>query len=185
MIKPISNKKAAMQMSVGTIVTIVLLMSVLVLGLVLVRSIFTTSTNAVDQIDAQVQNQINKLFTKEGKEFIIFPASRDVTVKKGDNPAGFAFSVKNNEVESKTYSYTIEAQDVSDCGSSFTEDIADGYLLPKEGSFSVGPGKNLEPAELIKFNVPDSAPPCTIMYRITITEGGETFKSATVFVNIE
>jgi len=34
------SKRAAMEMSVGTIVTIVLLMTVLILGLVLVRSIF-------------------------------------------------------------------------------------------------------------------------------------------------
>ena len=37
------DKKAAMEMSVGTIVTIVLLMTVLILGLVLVRTIFSRS----------------------------------------------------------------------------------------------------------------------------------------------
>jgi len=55
------NKKGAMEMSVGTIVTIVLLMSVLVLGVFLVQKIFQSSTNVVDQVDQQVQNQINQL----------------------------------------------------------------------------------------------------------------------------
>ena len=38
------NKKAAMEMSVGTIVTIVLLMSVLVLGIFMIQKIFSGST---------------------------------------------------------------------------------------------------------------------------------------------
>ena len=50
------NKHAAMEMSVGTIVTIVLLMAVLVLGLVLVRTIFKNSTESIDSIDEQVKN---------------------------------------------------------------------------------------------------------------------------------
>ena len=43
-IKMFSKKRGAMEMSVGTIVTIVLLMTVLVLGIFLVQRIFTSST---------------------------------------------------------------------------------------------------------------------------------------------
>ena len=39
------SKRGAMEMSVGTIVTIVLLMSVLVLGIFLVQKIFKTGMN--------------------------------------------------------------------------------------------------------------------------------------------
>ena len=55
------NTKGAMEMSVGTIVTIVLLMSVLVLGIFFVSKIFTSSNNAIDSIDSQVQSEINQI----------------------------------------------------------------------------------------------------------------------------
>src|SRR3989337_788975 len=89
------NKRAAMEMSVGTMVTIVLLMIVLVLGIFFIQKIFATGTNAIDTIDNQVQNEIQKLFAQEGKTIAVYPTSRDVILKKGDDPRGFAFSIKN------------------------------------------------------------------------------------------
>jgi len=112
----IKHKKAAMEMSVGTIVTIVLLMSVLVLGIFFVQKIFRTGTNAIDTIDSEVQNQISQLFSEEGKKVAIYPTSRQITLKKNDDPKGFAFSVRNNDVESADFSYRVYAVDASKCG---------------------------------------------------------------------
>ena len=55
------NKKAAMEMSVGTIVTIVLLMTVLILGLVMIRTIFKGSIENINSVDQSVKNEINKI----------------------------------------------------------------------------------------------------------------------------
>ncbi|MEM3091480.1 MAG: hypothetical protein QXU39_02390, partial [Candidatus Pacearchaeota archaeon] len=55
------QKHAAMEMSVGTMVTIVLLMIVLVLGIFFIQKIFSAGTNAIETIDNQVQNEIQKL----------------------------------------------------------------------------------------------------------------------------
>lgn len=177
------NKKAAMEMSVGTIVTIVLLMSVLVLGLVLVRSVFRSSSNAIDQIDNAVQNEITKLFAEEDKELIVYPTSRTFTLKKGDDPAGFAFSVENKYTETKQYSYTVTAQDVSNCGSGFSKAEAESYLLGGAGSFSLERGTALSQARLVRFAIPETAPPCTIVYYLEVegVQGG----GADIFVTIE
>ena len=67
----IQNKKAAMEMSVGTIVTIVLLMSVLVLGLVLIRNIFTGATDSVNDLGDKVRGEINNLFADEGDNVVV------------------------------------------------------------------------------------------------------------------
>ena len=53
------NKKAAMEMSVGNIVTIVLLMTVLVLGIILVQRIFTSGVGVVDLTDEQLSGTIS------------------------------------------------------------------------------------------------------------------------------
>ncbi len=67
------SRKGAMEMSMGTVVTIVLLMSVLVLGIFLVQKIFKVGTSAIDGIDAKIQGEINEMFADEGEKVIIYP----------------------------------------------------------------------------------------------------------------
>ncbi len=107
--KIVKSKGGAMEMSVGTMVTIILLVTVLVLGIFFIQKIFGAGTNAIDNIDSSIQSEINKLFGEEGKLLVIYPNSRQITLKKGDDPRGFAFSVKNDESESRSFSYTIFA----------------------------------------------------------------------------
>src|SRR3989344_1360311 len=138
-------KKAQMQMSVGTIVTIVLLMTVLVLGLVLTRTIFRSSTESIDQIDQAIQNEISKLFAEEGKKIVVYPTSRQISIKKDDDPRGFAFSIKNIGTEDMEFSYTIKADpnfNYGKCGSGFTPSKADSWVLTSAGSFSVVKGNS-------------------------------------------
>jgi hypothetical protein len=174
-----------MEMSVGTLVTIVLLMVVLVLGIVLVQKIFGAGTNAIDTVDNEIQDQINKLFSEEGKKLSVYPTSRQVTLKKGDDPKGFAFSVKNNDVESAEFTYSVEASDVTKCGGGFTENKANNFLLGGSGSFSLGPGNFLDLPRLVKLAVPETAPPCTIIYNLEIDKDGTSYSGADIFVTIK
>ena len=50
------NKKGALELSIGTIVIIVIGMSMLILGLVLVQKIFVGSTNNVDDLNNKIRN---------------------------------------------------------------------------------------------------------------------------------
>jgi len=182
------NKKAAMEMSVGTIVTIVLLMSVLVLGIFLVQKVFSSGSNAVDQIDTQVQDQINKLFQEEGQSLVILPNSREITLKQGDT-SGFAFSINNKDVESHSYTWSVAALDsfdfVSKCGSGMTKAKADDFLVVPSGEFELMGSSQLALPEHVKFNIPENAPLCTIPYKLTIKEDGGTFPGTTVFITIK
>ena len=174
-----------MEMSVGTMVTIVLLMVVLVLGIFLVQRIFRSGTNAIDSIDNEVQSQIQKLFAEEGRNVAIYPTSREIILKKGDTPKGFAFSVKNTDVEEAEFTYVTSAMDVSKCGSGFTKEIANGYLLGGEGSFNLGGGNALDFPRLVRFTIPDTAPPCPIVYNLEIRKGGQSYSSVDVLVTIK
>ena len=71
-----------MEMSVGTIVTIVLLMSALVLGLVLTRTIFNTSRSAVDLTEQQLTNEIGKAFGSDEDKLAVYPKSGRLTIKQ-------------------------------------------------------------------------------------------------------
>lgn len=179
------NRKAAIEMSMNTFVTIVLVVIVMVLGIFFVQKIFKSGTNAIDTIDSQVQDQINKLFASEGTKLAVYPTSRQITLIKGDDPKGFAFSVKNDDVEDKQFSYLMAADDISKCGSTMTKAKAEGYLLGGTGSFSLGKGNSLDMPRLVKFEIPESAPPCTMIYTLAIKRGSESYSSADIFVTIK
>ncbi len=173
-----------MEMSVGTMVTIVLLMIVLVLGIFFIQRIFATGTNAIDTIDNQVQSELQKLFASAGAKMAFYPTSRDVIVKKGDTPKGFAFQIRNGGTETAEFSYATEATDASNCGSSFTEEDANDMLLGGDGSINIGPGDTSE-GIIVKFIVPETAPPCTIAYDFEVTRDGETYTGVNFFLTIK
>jgi len=164
-------------MSVGTMVTIVLLMIVLVLGIFFIQKIFGAGTDAIDTIDNEVQSQIQKLFAEEGRKVAVYPTSREITIKKGDDPAGFAFSVRNTDVEESSFSYNTYSTDVSTCGSTFSEAHANNMLLAGTGSFNLGPGNSLDIPILVRFVVPESTPPCTIVYQVDIEKDGGSYST--------
>ena len=188
------NTKGAMEMSVGTIVTIVLLMSVLVLGIFFISKIFSGANTAVDSTNQQLTAQINKLFSNgKASKITIFPSSQQINIKKGDaTPKGFYFSIYNNDVNPADFTYTVNSTDISGCGSTMTNQIADSYIhAGKTDSFSLSPGSALDLAELVLFTVPDSAPPCTVTYKVNVdwkTQGAlsyQTYTSAPVYVTFQ
>ena len=72
-----TNKKAAMEMTIGTMVTIVLLVAVLVMILFFITRITESGIGAIDGIDSAVKTEIDKLFSKDSsKKIIIYPESR-------------------------------------------------------------------------------------------------------------
>jgi len=174
-----------MEMSMGTIVTIILLVVVLVLGIFFIQRIFETGTNAIDQIDTQVQNEINKLFTEEGKKVVIFPSSREITIKQGDF-AGFGVSIRNinRETGEKRYSYVVKATNENDCGLSTEE--ADSYIrLGGTYSTYLGSGNTMAEAEIVKFSIPESAPLCLIRYKVIVQEDGQSYVDISVDLQIK
>ena len=184
------SSKGAMEMSVGTIVTIVLLMSVLVLGLFFVQRIFQSGENAIDSIDSEVQNEITKLFSDGTKTLVIYPSSQEITFKRGDSLKGFAFSVRNKDVEPADYTYEVSAKEGFDysgkCGSTMTIQKANSYILLSEGEINnLGAGQAMELPELVKFTIPEEAPPCTIPYGLKVSKVGGSTDGATIYVIIK
>lgn len=173
-------------MSVGTIVTVVLLMTVLVLGLVLVRSIFSSGTSAIEGIDSAVQGEIQNLFADEGKKIVVLPSSRQVTLNKGDVNKGFAFSIMNKESTDQTFSYVVSAKNVgSNC--QLTLQQADSLidLGKQQQGLTLNSGSSLEDPIFVRFNVPESTPLCTIRYQIDVSHTSGFYQMAQVDVEIK
>ena len=86
------KKKAAIELSMTTVVVLVLAMLMLGLGIVLIRTIFKTSTESVDTIDAKVQAQLASLFNDEKKDVVVM-LGPDHTARIKPDTANFGIAV--------------------------------------------------------------------------------------------
>lgn len=87
------NKKAGFEMSVTTLVVIVIAIVLLILGLVFVKQIFGTATKSVSQVDLQVRNQLQKMFGEEGRDIIVY--SKEVNIRPTGESISIAFAARN------------------------------------------------------------------------------------------
>jgi len=173
------NKKAAMEMSVGTIVTIVLLMTVLILGLVLVKSIFSSAKGAIDLTDQQLRDEIQQLFSEE-KKLVIYPSTRLVEIKQ-EKIDGVGVGIKNlleGTSGSNTFSYEVIVEDGSNCGNA---NVLNWITLGKQGPeipLAVGEFTSTK----VLFKIPTGAPLCAARFRVNIQVDGQNY--ATDFFDI-
>ena len=172
------SKKAAIEMSVGTIVTIVLLMTTLILGLVMVRTIFSGSIENINSIDQAVKTEINKLFAEDdARKIVVYPPTRQITVKQGAE-GGFGFSIRNTnegDIGSTDFSYSVSFVE-SSCG--LTAAQAESLIVLGKSSGSslqIASGNSMDNPILVKFSVSDTVPLCSIRYGINIQNGGEVY----------
>ena len=174
-------KRAAIELSIGTIVVIVLAMSMLILGLVLIRTIFKGATYNVEQLDKNVEAEINKLFNARGDKTVLYLPNNEADVSQGKS-FGVAFGIKNT-IEGETtpgqFTYKVQSSSIQK-GCTLTTQQAESYLiLGDTGSFSLAPGKMH--TDLVKVQPSSSAPLCEIKYTLTVTKDGQPY-DATFFI---
>lgn len=94
------NKKAGFEMSITTLVVIVIAVILLILGLVFVRQIFGTGTKSISIIDQQVKNKLQTMFGEEGGLVITY--SRTVDIRAGTQGFTFPFGARTPTGEAIT-----------------------------------------------------------------------------------
>jgi hypothetical protein len=174
------SKRAAMELTMGTMVTIVLLVMVLILGGYFVNKIFFSARSSVDAIDEQVKSEINKLFAEDDtRKIVIFPSSRKISLEQGDQGSGFAFSIRNVGTEPATFSYEIKATEVS-CPNQMSLAQAESLIaLRRTGKdIQISAGLIMADATHVTFSIPETTPPCLIGYTLTMQREGELYGSS-------
>jgi len=183
------NKKAAMEMSVGTIVTIVLLMTVLVLGLILIRSIFSSATKSIDSIDSQVTAEINNLFSSENKDLVVSLGSgHSADVSQGTRAFGFVFGYSPDDptaLIAGNCNYAISA----DTSGTYCSDYTSGREVEEwitTGINQVVFSERQKNAgySLVRLNIPESTPICTQRYLIAVSCEGAELSSTWFDINV-
>ena len=174
-IKSIQNKKAAMEMSMGTMVTIVLLTLVLILGGYFIQKIFDSATTSIDTTDDAVKSRLRELLSSDENKKVVISPSRQLAIKKDEVGRGFGFAIRNNG-ESGTFSYSLDAIE-TDCSLN-TEQAEDLIPNRREGEVNIPAGVIMEDAILIGFKFPENVPPCSIAYNLNIEKDGEIYASS-------
>lgn len=164
-------------MSVGTIVTIVLSVTLLVLGIYFVQQIFSSAKGVVDLTDQQLRNEINKLFSEEDR-ISIYPSTRYVEIKQ-ENTDGVGIGIKNlltGSSGSKTFSYNVVVSDPdvgSKCG--IDDDEVLSWIVTGRAEDDIPiPSGDLSTQKVL-FEIPTGAPLCTIRFRINVFADGDSY----------
>ena len=163
-----------MELSMSTIVILVLAMSMLILGLVLIKTIFTGAKYNVDTMNTKVQNEINKLFVEDEK-MVVYLANQKLDIKQGED-WGVAFAIKNliqGTTGSKKFDYEVavnmDAIDLKNSCGGLTIPEAESWIKAgKSSSMSLNPGET--GYDIIRFSIPQGAPLCFIRYSITVKD---------------
>ncbi|MFH1802688.1 MAG: hypothetical protein ABH864_04520 [archaeon] len=175
----IKNKKAAIELSISTVVIIVIAMTMLIMGVVLVKNIFSGATDSVDALNDKVKGELTNLFAEEGSKVAVRLGSTKLAkIKQGSEDFGVAIGAKpesgGGSAESLRYDLIIR-DDPNDCIDANSE--AEVKDLIRFHNFGAGGGleshanefEDFEGSEAytrIRFNVPEDFVPCT--QRITV-----------------
>jgi len=180
------EKRGALELSIGTIVIIVLAMSMLILGLVLVKNIFSGATAVTDMTDEQLKNQVSKMFG-ESSRLVAYPDTEHINVKGGEI-AEFGFGVKNLLEGSNAgtkFNYEVivfDSQIQKNCGVSERE-AEDWITVGRTEPMEIAPGE-IETGR-VRIEVPSGANLCTFRYLIKVyQEDKKIYDSARMDVTI-
>ena len=175
------NSKGAMEMSMGTIVTIVLLMSVLVLGIFLVQQIFGSARGAIELTDQELQSQISELFGSDDSRLQLLPTSGEIEIKAGDSDA-FGVGIKNiaeNVDASTSFSYEVIYQG-NTCGLGDNQAKSWISLRGKVDDMEIGIGQIITKKVIVV--VPEGVPKCSLAFEVRVKRDGNPYASEDVTI---
>ena len=181
------NKRAALELSIGTIVILVLAMSMLILGLILIRTIFSGAKFNVETMNQKVESEINKLFVEDQRAVIYLP-NRIAEIKQGDE-FGLGFGIQNAVATQKfRWSVTVADDNIrKKCG--VRENEAEAWITTGgTGSVDVSSGQKY--TDIVRFNVPEGAvsdiSTCIIRYKLEIKkEDGTPYTTEPFDIDIQ
>jgi hypothetical protein len=174
-----NSKRGAVELSIGTIVIIVLAMSMLILGIVLVKNIFGSGIDIVKMTDSQLKNQVSKLFG-ENQRFVMYPDSREIEVKINEN-GGFGFGIKNllQGVASQEAKFSYEVV-VSDddlrrkCGKITEQEVERWIATGRSESGLILPPGEISTGKVL-ISIPEGTAPCIFRLRVNVKQNNQGY----------
>ncbi len=162
------NKRGAFELSIGTLVVLVIGLTMLILGIVLVTNIFGGATDSVDTINEKVKNEITTLFSDASKDVIVRLGSGNTArVKAGSESFGIAIGAKTKDGSSTDrdrlkYKLTLDSTTSNNCVRLLGQSRAEGLFITSlntENNFDEFDGSNA--FAIVQLKIPDGTAECT------------------------
>lgn len=169
------SRKASLEMSISTIVIVVLAMTLMGLGLVFIRSMFTNITDTAGTVQDQIKQQILEDL-RTGDKKISFPTSEVTIGKKQSNV--LAVGIKN--VLNTAGDFTIEIEDESG--------VLSSGVLGNKGTFiwdTTPQNLDVNDANVYPIKFTSDIQTGTSIIKIVVSEGGNPYASKTFFLTVQ
>ncbi len=171
----VHSRRAALELSVSTIVVIVLGVTMLIIGMVLVRNIMCGALGLTGDINSKVKSEITRLFgASEGEVACLGSGSDPIQITPGE------FNTIYCGINAKVPStYKIELVNVSLTPPGITSaNVLSDWVLTSGETVSVQPGDK-SPQKVIRLQIPENAPEGPLALKIEISEKEGTQTSFT------
>jgi len=143
----INKKTGAMEMSIGTIVTIALLMVVLVMGMYLVRTIMCSGITLTEDISENVKNEVKSLFgANDYGVKCIGESGHEITL--GDGGRRQIICIINTDTQTD---YRLKIKNIESLEGTPTN-IVENWVLDKDWEGTVSPGQTT--VTILLLNIP-------------------------------
>lgn len=161
------SKRGAFELSVTTMIIIVLAIVFLIMALVLLKNIFGGATTSIDKINDQMTKEIEKMFVDENTKVIVYLQDKTAKIRAGTT--GFNFWIASrtlygNSVGNWTgIQYTLELEKTSECYKKLGATLVNKWFV-SQSLTSTTPKYN----DINEFNDQDTA---YAKIQLTIPEG--------------
>ncbi len=165
--KPILSKKAAMELSIGTIVIIVLAMSMLIFGIILIRTIMCGALGLTGDINSKVRGEIQRLFQSEGGEVVCIGSGAEAVSLIKEKTNAVYCSIKA-PVRAE---YNITITDIS---GEISETEVNKWIIGNKGwKGYVNPGEENNAKKILRIKPPKEAQEGLVVLRIEVERDGK------------
>ncbi|OYT41175.1 hypothetical protein B6U80_01915 [Candidatus Pacearchaeota archaeon ex4484_26] len=158
------NKKGAIELSVGTMVIIVVAVVMLVLALIFVKRIFSTATSSVDILDKKVTSKLQGLFGDEGRNVVVMLGSDKIArFKPSEETYGIAIgarTVDGSLIKSRDrlkFKLTLDTAS-SDCDINIVKNF---FLTPLDTLLPFDEYEKDSAFSIVRLRIPAGAVLCT------------------------
>jgi len=176
-------KKAAIEMSMGTVVIIVLSVTILIFGMIFIRNIMCAGISMTDKIDEKVENEIRNLFgTSDYGVRCMGEEGQEITLGDGGRRQ-IACMISTADEQT----YTLSVTNVEPIGNTIgtTKAEVNKWIIDKDWiKGRVSPGQKTVP--VLVLDIPRGVSTTTLKITIKeIIEGTGTENTHTLYIDIK
>ncbi|MEK6892620.1 MAG: hypothetical protein AABX07_00270 [Nanoarchaeota archaeon] len=169
------KKRASIELSMGTIVIIVLGVTMLILGMILVRGVMCSALGLTSDINTKLSSELERYFGETGDEIVCIGEKGESNIVPGGTSYIWC-SIKAPEEAV----YTISLVDYSTTVGSLSKSTIKSWIKKEKDSWGVVPNDN-KPKAPITLSIPKNAPEGSLSFKI---EAKKKIKGETVETTI-